>query len=70
LQRKLELLEAAFGRALRRAKRAREVRADLDVRATARALLITAQGLAVVARVQRDRAFVQDVIAVARRALD
>ncbi|HET9934714.1 MAG TPA: TetR family transcriptional regulator C-terminal domain-containing protein [Polyangiaceae bacterium] len=70
LQRKLDLLEAAFGRALRRAKRAGEVRADLDVRAAARTLLTMAQGLAVVARVQRDSAFVRDVITVARQSLD
>lgn len=70
LRQKLELLEAAFGRALRRAKRAGEVRSELDVRATARSLLTTAQGLAVVARVQRDRTFVQGVLAVARRSLD
>lgn len=70
LRRKLELLEAAFGRALRRAKRACEVRHDLDVKATARALLTIGQGLAVVARVQRDPDFVRAVVGVARRSLD
>jgi TetR/AcrR family transcriptional regulator, transcriptional repressor for nem operon len=70
LRRKLELMEAAFARALRRAKRAGEVRADLDPRNTARALLTMAQGLAVVARAQRDPAFVRGVVQVARALLD
>lgn len=69
LKRKIELLEAAFARALRRAKRAGEVREDLEVTATARALVTTAQGLAVVARVQREAAFVRSVIDIARRSL-
>lgn len=70
LRRKLELMEAAFLRALRRAQRAGELRATLDPRATARALLVLAQGLAVVARVERDRNFVRSVLASARRLLD
>jgi hypothetical protein len=57
-------------RALRRAKRAGEVRQDLDVRGTARALLAVLQGLAVVARVSRERSFVSAVLANARRLLD
>lgn len=69
LQRKLELLEAAFGRALRRAKRAGEVPADLDVKSTASTLLTLGQGLAVVARANRDPAFVRGVVRAARRLL-
>jgi TetR/AcrR family transcriptional repressor of nem operon len=69
LRRKLELMEAAFVRALRRAKRDGEVRAELDVRNTARALLTLAQGLAVVARAQRDPAFVRGVVHTARALL-
>lgn len=69
LQRKLEMLEAAFGRALRRAKRDGEVRPELDVKNTARALLTLAQGLAVVARSNRDPAFVRGVVQVARELL-
>jgi TetR/AcrR family transcriptional repressor of nem operon len=70
LRRKLELLESAFARALRRAKVAGEVSANLDTRATARSLLTLAQGLAVVARVNREPAFVRSVVQTARRMLD
>ena len=66
LRRKLELLEAAFHRALTRAQRAGEINAKADVRALARSFLVTAQGLSIVCRVNRDRAFVR---AVARDAL-
>jgi TetR/AcrR family transcriptional regulator, transcriptional repressor for nem operon len=70
LRRKLELMEAAFGRALRRAKADGEVCAELDVKATARSLLTLAQGLAVVARARRDPAFVRSVVRTARSLLD
>ena len=70
LRRKLELMEAAFTRALRRAKADGEVNSELDARATARSLLTIAQGLAVVARVNREPAFVRGVLQVARRMLD
>jgi TetR/AcrR family transcriptional repressor of nem operon len=70
LARKLELMEAAFARALRRAKQDGEVNAELDVRATARSFLTFAQGLAVVARVNREPAFVRGVLHSARRLLD
>jgi len=70
LSRKLELLEAAFARALRRAKRDGEVRPSLDVKDTARALLTIAQGLAVVARAHRDPAFVRGVVRTATALLD
>jgi TetR/AcrR family transcriptional repressor of nem operon len=66
LRRKLELLEAAFHRALKRAQQAGEIRATLDPRALARSFLVTAQGLSIVCRVNRDRGFVR---AVARDAL-
>jgi TetR/AcrR family transcriptional repressor of nem operon len=70
LRRKLELMEAAFNRALRRAKQDGEVNPELDTRATARSLLTIAQGLAVVARVNREPAFVRAVVHTARRLLD
>lgn len=70
LRRKLELMEAAFNRALRRAKQDGEVNSELDTRATARSLLTIAQGLAVVARVNREPAFVRAVVHTARRLLD
>jgi TetR/AcrR family transcriptional repressor of nem operon len=69
LLRKLELLEAAFARALRRAKRDGEVSAELDVKNVARSLLTIAQGLAVVARANRDPAFVRSVVQVAHSLL-
>ena len=70
LREKVELMERAFARALMRARRAGEVDAKLDVHATARALITISQGLAVIARVERDPAFVRGVIATARRLLD
>ena len=70
LARKLELLEAGFARALKRAKKDGEVSGELDVKNTARALLAIAQGLAVVARAQRDPSFVRGVVQSARRLLD
>lgn len=69
LRRKLELMEAAFARTLRRAKRDGEVPATLDVKNTARSLLTLAQGLAVVARANRDPAFVRGVVQTARSLL-
>ena len=69
LLRKLELLEAAFARALRRAKRDGEVSSSLDVKNTARALLTLAQGLAVVARANREPGFVRSVVQSARSLL-
>ena len=70
LRRKLELMEGAFVRALGRAKKDGEVSPALDARATARSLLAIAQGLAVIARVNREPAFVRSVIDSARRLLD
>lgn len=69
LSRKLELMESAFARALRRGKREGELPAELDVKSTARALLTLAQGLSVVARANRDPAFVRGVAQAARRLL-
>jgi TetR/AcrR family transcriptional repressor of nem operon len=66
LRKKLDLMEAAFHRALTRAQKAGEIGAALDPRALARSLLVTAQGLSIVCRVNRDRAFVR---AVARDTL-
>jgi TetR/AcrR family transcriptional repressor of nem operon len=69
LRRKLQLLEDAFTRALRRAQRDGDVRSDIDPRSSARTLLIISQGLGVVARVQREPAFVRGVVDSARRLL-
>jgi TetR/AcrR family transcriptional repressor of nem operon len=70
LRGKLRALEDAFARALRRAVRDGELKQELDVRSTARHLLTIAQGLAVLARVQREPSFVRAVIDNARRLLD
>ena len=69
LRRKLKLLEQGFVRALRRAQKAGEVPAELDTQATARSLLAIAQGLAVIARVQREPAFIRGVVDSARRLI-
>jgi len=70
LRRKLKLVEDAFARTLRRAQQAREVPSDLDVRGTARSLVAISEGLAMIGRVQRDRAFIRSVVDGARRLLD
>ena len=70
LRRKLELLEAAFYRALTRAQRAGEINAGADVRALARSFVVTAQGLSIVCRVNRERAFVRTVARDALARLD
>jgi TetR/AcrR family transcriptional regulator, transcriptional repressor for nem operon len=70
LSRKLALLEGGFTRALKRAKRDGEVRADLDVKNTARSLVTLGQGLAVLARAHRDPSFVRSVLQTARSLLD
>lgn len=69
LREKLALVEKAFARALARARRAGEVNPKLDVQATARLLVTLSQGLAVVARVERDPAFVRGVTESARKLL-
>ena len=70
LRRKLKLLEEALVRVLRRAHDAGEVPRSLDVRSTARSLLAMSQGLGVIARVQREPAFIRSVVDGARRLLD
>lgn len=69
LKRKLRLVEDAFYRNLKRGQKAREVSQQLDARSVARSLVTTAQGLAVVARVQREPAFVRAVVDTARKLL-
>ena len=70
LKRKLDLLEAAFCRALKRAQEAGEIKATLNVRSAARSFLVTAQGLSIVYRVNRDRAFVRAIVRDALSRLD
>ncbi len=70
LRRKLALVEEGFYRAIIRAQRAGEMRKKIDARAVARSIVATAQGLAVVARVNRDRGFIRAVVDVALAQLD
>lgn len=70
LKRKLTLVEEAFYGALRAAQKAGEVGAGVDARAVARSIVAIAQGLAVVARVNRDRAFIRSVVNSASTLLD
>jgi TetR/AcrR family transcriptional regulator, transcriptional repressor for nem operon len=69
LRRKLELMENAFHRALTRAHRDGQLAPSADPRALARTLLALAQGLAVIARVNRNRAFVRAIAGEARALL-
>lgn len=69
LKQKLRLVEDAFHRALKRGQKQCEFPADLDARAVARSLVTTAQGLAVIARVQREPAFARAVMMGARKLL-
>jgi TetR/AcrR family transcriptional regulator, transcriptional repressor for nem operon len=62
-------LEAAFRRALERAVAQGELAATRDVRALARFLTSSAQGLSVMAKVSPERAVLEDVVAVVLAAL-
>lgn len=66
----LARLEAAFRRALERARAQGELAPDRDVRALARFLTSSAQGLSVMAKAFPERAVLEDVVAVVLRALD
>lgn len=68
--RKLRLTEDAFTRAITRGQREGSINATRDPRTVARSLVTLAQGLAVVARVQRDPEFTRAVIQSARALLD
>jgi TetR/AcrR family transcriptional repressor of nem operon len=70
LRRKLELMENAFHRAIVRGQEAGEINAHADARAVARTILVMAQGLAIVGRVNRSRAFVRSVAQQALALLD
>lgn len=63
-------LEAAFLRALERARAAGELAAGQDLRALARFLTSSAQGLSVMAKTFPDRAVLEDVVEVALGALE
>jgi TetR/AcrR family transcriptional repressor of nem operon len=63
-------MEAAFRRALERARAAGELSPGSDVRALARFLTSSAQGLSVMAKAFPDRAMLEDVVAVVLAALE
>jgi TetR/AcrR family transcriptional repressor of nem operon len=66
----LAKIEAAFMRALERACAAGELPALHDLRALARFLTSSAQGLSVMARTARDRAVLDDVVGIVLSVLD
>jgi len=66
----LARIEAAFLRTLERARAAGELTASHDLRALARFLTSSAQGLSVMARAARDRAALEDVVAIVLSVLE
>ena len=66
----LAKLEAAFRRALERARAAGELDPGRDVRALARFLTSSAQGLSVMAKTVPDRAVLEDIVAVVLAAVE
>jgi TetR/AcrR family transcriptional regulator, transcriptional repressor for nem operon len=66
----LAKIEVAFLRALERARAAGELPAHRDLRALARFLTSSAQGLAVMARTARDRAVLDDVVGIVLSVLE
>ena len=66
----LARMEAAFLRALERARAKGELAAGRDLRALARFLTSSAQGLSVMAKAFPERAVLEDVVAVVLAALD
>jgi TetR/AcrR family transcriptional repressor of nem operon len=63
-------METAFRRALERARAAGELSPTRDVRALARFLTSSAQGLSVMAKAFPDRAMLEDVVSVVLAALE
>ena len=63
-------IEAAFHRALRRAKREGEIKNGRDVRAVARFLYSSLQGLQLMAKATQDRRTLEDVVRVTLSVLD
>jgi len=66
----LATIEAAFLRALQRARAAGELAAPQDLRALARFLTSSAQGLSVMARTARNRAALEDVVDIVLSVLE
>ena len=66
----LAQLERAFLRALTRARDAGEIDATQDLRAVARFLTSSAQGLSVIAKVAPERAVLKDIVAVILSVLE
>jgi TetR/AcrR family transcriptional repressor of nem operon len=68
--RSLARIETAFLRALQRARAEGELSASQDLRALARFLTSSAQGLSVMARAARDRAALEDVVGIVLSVLE
>lgn len=66
----LAKMEAAFRRALERARAAGEISEGRDLRALARFLTSSAQGLSVMAKAVPERALLEDVVSVVLSALE
>jgi TetR/AcrR family transcriptional repressor of nem operon len=66
----LAKLEHAFLRALARARAAGEIEATRDLRAVARFLTSSAQGLSVIAKVAPERSVLEDIVAVILSVLE
>jgi len=66
----LARIEAAFLRALERARAAGELTASHDLRTLARFLTSSAQGLSVMARTARDRAMLEGVVGIVLSVLE
>jgi TetR/AcrR family transcriptional repressor of nem operon len=66
----LAQLERAFHRALERAREAGELDATRDLRALARFLTSSAQGLSVIAKVAPERSVLEDIVAVVLSVLE
>lgn len=67
---RLKLMEDWLWHVLDRAQRAGELSRSLDARATARSLLTLSQGLALMARVNRDKGFARSIVASAMQLID
>lgn len=66
LRREFERIESAFASAIRRARGEGDVRPDVDEVVLARQLLVIGQGVALLAKVRRDAAWVRDAVGAAR----
>ncbi|MBP0017469.1 MAG: TetR/AcrR family transcriptional regulator [Cyanobacteria bacterium SBLK] len=69
IEHNLKRIERAYGNALKRSQDKGELRSDCDIRATARFLICTLQGLRVMTKVNCDRSVLEDIAKVALAVL-